>query len=394
MSKSYSNQNRRPSISDDQSSDNYEKLELLYRDDSEDLDLFTDVGYTSDTHISNINVNNFTTSKYTCNKQNEYMNTENYLSQSQAFKNRNYDKAKYEISFTGRILNSSIESENDSMINTCGEKQEKNNKNHTSSCNEKYEGHEKVEMSNLDLYFDAPDTQAMMPQQIDELQVESVAWPDDQFYFPSIQVQPVHQFAEFTDNQSPQIDHFSLSPQNYTRSNQHNYSVSNIPEAGVITKPNSSSNILNKSVFGVETTGLCTDIQTPSRSDQWHPKETVSTPLSASNYIPQIQNGNNKTSGSSLHKNQNLKSIPSRYKIINIDGRPREFDCTWPSCNQSFFRKDELRRHIKTVHEKLKPYSCNICNKVFGRKDHLKTHKKTHVRKALKMKGGLKSSNK
>ena len=89
-----------------------------------------------------------------------------------------------------------------------------------------------------------------------------------------------------------------------------------------------------------------------------------------------------------------LKSIPSRYKIINIDGRPREFDCTWPSCNQSFFRKDELRRHIKTVHEKLKPYSCNICNKVFGRKDHLKTHKKTHVRKALKMKGGLKSSNK
>jgi hypothetical protein len=31
-------------------------------------------------------------------------------------------------------------------------------------------------------------------------------------------------------------------------------------------------------------------------------------------------------------------------------------------------KKDILLRHIKTVHEKLKTFECQICKKMFGRK--------------------------
>ena len=35
-----------------------------------------------------------------------------------------------------------------------------------------------------------------------------------------------------------------------------------------------------------------------------------------------------------------------------------------------------MKRHIDNVHEKKKPYGCDICNERFAQSGHLVTHKK------------------
>ncbi|KXN67532.1 hypothetical protein CONCODRAFT_42766 [Conidiobolus coronatus NRRL 28638] len=42
-------------------------------------------------------------------------------------------------------------------------------------------------------------------------------------------------------------------------------------------------------------------------------------------------------------------------------------------CNQSFSRKNSLRRHLQ-LHTGLKPYHCNTCSKSFARQDIYKRH--------------------
>ncbi|PVU99508.1 hypothetical protein BB559_000635 [Furculomyces boomerangus] len=49
----------------------------------------------------------------------------------------------------------------------------------------------------------------------------------------------------------------------------------------------------------------------------------------------------------------------------------RPFKC--PTCEQSFSRNHDLKRHIK-IHTGIKPYKCKRCNKRFGRSDALKRH--------------------
>ena len=39
--------------------------------------------------------------------------------------------------------------------------------------------------------------------------------------------------------------------------------------------------------------------------------------------------------------------------------------------------KQALERHVKAIHEQLKPHKCAVCNKTFGAKDTLKVHVKT-----------------
>ncbi|KAA8495722.1 Protein glass [Porphyridium purpureum] len=43
-------------------------------------------------------------------------------------------------------------------------------------------------------------------------------------------------------------------------------------------------------------------------------------------------------------------------------------------CGKHFFRQNELRRHIRTVHEREKTHKCPHCLKLFSQSSHLVTH--------------------
>ena len=49
-----------------------------------------------------------------------------------------------------------------------------------------------------------------------------------------------------------------------------------------------------------------------------------------------------------------------------------KYDCA--TCKSSFTHKSKMKQHIKTVHEKIKPFACDICDKSFGYKNNLKRH--------------------
>uniref|UniRef100_A0A7S1TE55 C2H2-type domain-containing protein n=1 Tax=Compsopogon caeruleus TaxID=31354 RepID=A0A7S1TE55_9RHOD len=81
---------------------------------------------------------------------------------------------------------------------------------------------------------------------------------------------------------------------------------------------------------------------------------------------------------------------PSPRFIPNLDNPGSE--CTTPSiifdfptvkcrqsfnchiCRKEFDRKSNLNKHIRQVHEKLRPYGCNICGKKFGQKSSIDKH--------------------
>ncbi|KAI8323681.1 hypothetical protein GQ54DRAFT_237357, partial [Martensiomyces pterosporus] len=44
-----------------------------------------------------------------------------------------------------------------------------------------------------------------------------------------------------------------------------------------------------------------------------------------------------------------------------------------PTCDQSFSRNHDLKRHVK-IHSGHKPHRCPKCGKCFGRSDALKRH--------------------
>ena len=43
-------------------------------------------------------------------------------------------------------------------------------------------------------------------------------------------------------------------------------------------------------------------------------------------------------------------------------------------CSHRFKRKDHLKKHVETVHEKTRAYACMLCERRFGQKYHLAIH--------------------
>ena len=52
--------------------------------------------------------------------------------------------------------------------------------------------------------------------------------------------------------------------------------------------------------------------------------------------------------------------------------KKKSFDCD--ECGKSFTLKRNLERHMKTVHEELRPFSCPNCKAAFGAKQTMEKH--------------------
>ncbi|XP_014229957.1 gastrula zinc finger protein XlCGF7.1-like [Trichogramma pretiosum] len=50
----------------------------------------------------------------------------------------------------------------------------------------------------------------------------------------------------------------------------------------------------------------------------------------------------------------------------------RRLECA--ECGKLFSKFNHVKRHLHTVHLKLKPYRCELCDRPFGRKEYLKAH--------------------
>lgn len=64
---------------------------------------------------------------------------------------------------------------------------------------------------------------------------------------------------------------------------------------------------------------------------------------------------------------------PPKTLHAGVDG---SFQCS--ECDKSFKRSEHLKRHIRSVHLKERPYACEFCDKRFLRTDNLAQHSKTH----------------
>ena len=48
-------------------------------------------------------------------------------------------------------------------------------------------------------------------------------------------------------------------------------------------------------------------------------------------------------------------------------------------CDLVSNNKFAVKRHVQTVHEKLKPYKCEQCNRAFAKRCNMKLHMKIHL---------------
>jgi uncharacterized Zn-finger protein len=60
----------------------------------------------------------------------------------------------------------------------------------------------------------------------------------------------------------------------------------------------------------------------------------------------------------------------------------KPFFCSWPHCDKTFARSDELSRHRRT-HTGEKKHVCSVCAKAFMRSDHLSNHQKRHTKSKI-----------
>ncbi|KAI9487771.1 MAG: hypothetical protein EXX96DRAFT_466150, partial [Benjaminiella poitrasii] len=58
----------------------------------------------------------------------------------------------------------------------------------------------------------------------------------------------------------------------------------------------------------------------------------------------------------------------------------KKFQCEYKGCGKIFKRSEHLKRHITSIHTKIKDYKCPYlnCGKLFSRTDNLNQHMRIH----------------
>lgn len=67
---------------------------------------------------------------------------------------------------------------------------------------------------------------------------------------------------------------------------------------------------------------------------------------------------------------------------------PPEHNCTWDACGKSFNSKNNLVKHVRVVHENIRPFECEKCGKCFCDKSFLARHMGVHDRERLRNQAG------
>ena len=85
-----------------------------------------------------------------------------------------------------------------------------------------------------------------------------------------------------------------------------------------------------------------------------------------------------------FHRNKNTKKSNNKLRKTGDDqlcacsNSQNQMSRKCKLCNKVFSRKSYLKKHIRVVHEKQRPYECDRCKKTFGEKGNLNRHKKKY----------------
>lgn len=82
------------------------------------------------------------------------------------------------------------------------------------------------------------------------------------------------------------------------------------------------------------------------------------------------QKDSKSSQGKTSSKTKNTKSSSSSQKPSSSENRPH----VCGQCGRPFYKQEQLKRHVRLVHENWRPFKCLFCEITFGTKQNLQVH--------------------